>query len=91
MLNVEVITGGLSVNIMDDWLQAPSVSCSASRLQHCPVCWPQSDSDVEALSHQLGLERRVQVFASAVWVTQEEKQQQEDESQRKFLVFLSCD
>lgn len=33
-----VCGGGLSVNIMDEWLWVPSASCRAVRLLRCPVC-----------------------------------------------------
>lgn len=53
MLSVEVITGGLGVNIMDDW--APG-AVQPFTSDTCPVRRPESDSDVEALSHRVGLE-----------------------------------
>lgn len=68
VLDVKVVTGGLSVNIMDDWLQAPSVSCRAARLKRCPACWPELHSKVEALSHQDGLDLLFQVSPFR-WVT----------------------
>ncbi len=76
---MKVVTGGLSVNIMDDWLQAPSANCRAVRLKRCPVCWPELDSKVEALSQRDGLELLFPVSpfiwftcTSALWVTQKD-------------------